>query len=463
MKRVLVWSALLVLASVAHAGLEGDIQKVLDDKSMHGKDVGIEIVRLTDGKVIYAKDATTPRRPASNLKLVTTAAALNTLGADFKFRTKLILRGSDLILVGDGDPSLGDAEMLEGTGWGTTTVFQHWAAELKKRGITNVNNVIVDDSVFDDVFLHPKWSASQYMQPHSAEVCGIALNANLINVNVKPGKGAAVVTLDPASRSVEVQNSCVTGRANRVVVTREKDDSTLVVKGEVKSAGMYQVTVHDPAIFAGGALADVLAGQGVEVSGKVIRQRGAGSSGGTVVGVNETGLVAVVSHANKVSQNLYAESICKRLGHAATGEPGSWANGTAAVGAYLKKIGVGDGEFKLNDGCGLSRENGVSPNAVCKVLEANFGGGKSDYLKSLAVGGVDGTLEHRFTQKDLKGKVFAKTGFIEGVSALSGYLDGRDGNWYVFSILINGIPAKSNSIYKDLQEKIVRAVNNPSK
>jgi D-alanyl-D-alanine carboxypeptidase/D-alanyl-D-alanine-endopeptidase (penicillin-binding protein 4) len=97
------------------------------------------------------------------------------------------------------------------------------------------------------------------------------------------------------------------------------------------------------------------------------------------------------------------------------------------------------------------------------VLEANFGGGKSDYLKSLAVGGVDGTLEHRFTQKDLKGKVFAKTGFIEGVSALSGYLDGRDGNWYVFSILINGIPAKSNSIYKDLQEKIVRAVNNPSK
>jgi D-alanyl-D-alanine carboxypeptidase/D-alanyl-D-alanine-endopeptidase (penicillin-binding protein 4) len=180
-----------------------------------------------------------------------------------------------------------------------------------------------------------------------------------------------------------------------------------------------------------------------------------------VVGVYETPLGTVVSHANKVSQNLYAEALCKRMGRAATGRPGSWENGTAAIGAYLTKIGVGADEFKLSDGCGLSRGNSVSPAAVTRVLTANFYSANRElFIKSLAVGGVDGTLKSRFTERDIKGKVFAKTGFIEGVTGLSGYLMGKDGGWYAFSILINGIPPKSNSIYKEYQEQIVRAVNN---
>lgn len=455
-------------ASVARAGLEGDIQKVLDEKYMRGKDYGIEVLRLGsssgDAKVLYSKNADVPRMPASNLKLITTAAALNRLGVDFKFRTKCMLRGNDVILVGDGDPTLGDSDLLEGTGWGTTTVFEHWAAELKKRGVSSVGNVVVDDSVFDQVFLHPHWSQNQYMQPHSAEISGVSLNANLVTVTVK-GKGKpAEYSLDPASRAMDVKDTCDVGNQNRVVITREKDDATLLIRGEIKSgsSGTYQCTVHDPALFAAGALADVLADKGINVTGKVLRDRaGAEREGGVVIGINETPLPVVVSHANKVSQNLYAESLCKRLGYAATGQPGSWANGTAAVGDYLRKVGVPANEFKLDDGCGLSRGDAISPHAICQVLASNYYGATKDvYMKSLSVGGVDGTLEHRFTERDLKGKVFAKTGFIEGVSALSGYLQAKDGNYYAFSILINGIPPKSNSIYKEYEERIVRAVNN---
>jgi D-alanyl-D-alanine carboxypeptidase/D-alanyl-D-alanine-endopeptidase (penicillin-binding protein 4) len=470
MKRVAatVMVFLAVGASAARAGLEGDIQKVLDDKYMRGKDYGVEVLRLGsspgEARVIYAKNAGVPRMPASNLKLITTSAALSRLGPDFKFRTKFMLRGNDVILVGDGDPTLGDSDLLAGTGWGTTTVFEHWAAELKKRGVNSVGNVVVDDSVFDQVFLHPHWSQNQYMQPHSAEVAGVSLNANLINVTVKgTGGKTAAYALDPASRVIDVKDTCDVGNQNRVILTREKDDMTLLLRGEIRSgaSGTYRCTVHDPALFAAGALADVLEAKGIHVTGKVLRDRaGAEREGGVVVGINETPLPVVVTHANKESQNLYAESLCKRLGHAATGQPGSWANGTAVVGEYLRKVGVGADEFKLDDGCGLSRGNAISPHAMCQVLASNYyGETKAVFMNSLAVGGVDGTLEHRFTERDLKGKVFAKTGFIEGVSSLSGYLQGRDGNFYAFSILINGIPPKSNSIYKEYQERIVRAVN----
>lgn len=472
MKRVVASLALFLAVGLsgglAHAGLDGDIQKVLDEKLMKGRDCGVEILRLGsspgDAKVLYAKAATTPLMPASNLKLITTAAALNTLGGDFKFRTKLMVRGNDVILVGDGDPSLGDPDILEGTGWGTTTVFKNWAAELKKRGVTSVNNVIVDDSVFDTVFHHPNWSKNQYTQPHSAEVAGVAINANLVTVTVRGKGNPAAYSVDPASRGYDVKDTCSVGNSNKVWITRDIDDPTLLIRGEIKSGatGIYQCTVHDPSLFAAGALADTLVGEGIPVSGKVFRDRaGAEKAGGTVVAIHETPLRLVTSHANKVSQNLYAESLCKRLGHQATGQPGSWANGTAAVGDYLRKVGVAANQFKLDDGCGLSRGNAISPHAVCQVLASNFYGPSRDtYVRGLAVGGEDGTLEHRFTERDLRGKVFAKTGFIEGVSALSGYLQARDGNFYAFSILINGIPPKSNSLYKEFQERIVRAVNN---
>src|SRR6185436_13233232 len=101
-----------------------------------------------DCQIIFESKSTVPRVPASNLKLVTTAAAVEKLGADFQFKTMLAVRGNDVALIGDGDPTLGDAEMLKKVGWGVDTVFKAWAQGLKGRGITEVHNVYVDDSIF---------------------------------------------------------------------------------------------------------------------------------------------------------------------------------------------------------------------------------------------------------------------------------------------------------------------------
>jgi D-alanyl-D-alanine carboxypeptidase/D-alanyl-D-alanine-endopeptidase (penicillin-binding protein 4) len=161
--------------------------------------------------------------------------------------------------------------------------------------------------------------------------------------------------------------------------------------------------------------------------------------------------------------NLYAEALGKRTGFAASGgQSGSWANGTAAVGAFLQKAGVPETEFHLDDGCGLSHQNTVSPNAMVRVLAYDFfSKNRQAYTNALSIAGSDGTLERRFPgpYADLRGRVFGKSGFVEGVSSLSGYVHAKDDQWYAFSILMNGIPRKSNSSYKPLQEAIVHAID----
>jgi D-alanyl-D-alanine carboxypeptidase/D-alanyl-D-alanine-endopeptidase (penicillin-binding protein 4) len=158
--------------------------------------------------------------------------------------------------------------------------------------------------------------------------------------------------------------------------------------------------------------------------------------------------------------NLYAEALCKRLGHAVTGQPGSWASGTAAVGDFMKKIGVAPSQFTLVDGCGLSRENAVSSNAITTLLEYDFFSPNAQvFRESLGVAGVDGTLGYRFKGSDLRGRVLAKSGYIDGVSSLSGYLHAKDDAWYAFSILMNKLPDKTNNMAKSIKERIITAVD----
>jgi D-alanyl-D-alanine carboxypeptidase/D-alanyl-D-alanine-endopeptidase (penicillin-binding protein 4) len=220
-------------------------------------------------------------------------------------------------------------------------------------------------------------------------------------------------------------------------------------------------------VYGATVLAETLQNTGIKINGTVKRdrtmrqQRAKGPAGEwTVVAIHETPLAVALARANKDSVNLYAESLCKRLGHQATGQSGSWENGTAAVGAFLKKAGVAEGEFKLDDGSGLSKQNAVSPHALVRVLAYDFYGKNRDaFVNSLSISGVDGTLEDRFRNSDLRKRVIGKSGFVEGVSCLSGLLKAKDGEWYSFAIMMNGVPHGGNGVAKALQEKIVKAID----
>jgi D-alanyl-D-alanine carboxypeptidase/D-alanyl-D-alanine-endopeptidase (penicillin-binding protein 4) len=468
-------AVLLLLAFVpsrARADLGGDIKAVLRDRYFAKADVGVAVARLgdkpDDTQVLFQLDSDAPLIPASNLKLLTTSAFMEKVGGNFRFRTTLLGKDGDLYVIGDGDPTLGDAELLRRLGWDVDTVFKSWAEELKKRGITSVRNVVVDDSVFDQEFIHPHWLARYSGARYSAPVGGLNLNANCVDFYVRttsPGNPVSY-TLDPETNYVSVRNECVTGDRNAVGVLRVPGKNDLILRGEldVNLGEPISVPIQDPPMYAATVLAETLQRNGVSVSGKVLRdltvreKQQAAPGDWPVIAALETKLSTVLNRANKDSMNLYAECMCKRLGRAVTGQPGSWENGTAAVGAFLKRIGVPESDFHLDDGCGLSRENAVSAAAILTVLAHNFHGKDRDiFINSLAVPGEEGTFKNRF--RNFKGEVHGKSGYVNNVSALSGYLKAHNGQWFAFSILMNDLPGGTNNTAKAMQEKIVEAID----
>jgi serine-type D-Ala-D-Ala carboxypeptidase/endopeptidase (penicillin-binding protein 4) len=469
--------SLLTAFSAAGADLAGDIDSVRQDKLLARADIGIDIVRLGksagDIAKVYESNSALPLVPASNLKVVTTSAALEQLGPDFKFRTLLLYHAGDLVLVGDGDPTFGDAELLKKVGWDVDTVFKTWAEGLAKRRLPPVRDLLVDDSIFDEEFLHRNWPADQTQKRYVAEIAGLNLNANCVDVYVRPGKFGRLVDFytDPMTSYISVKNSCVASDDNAIWLARQPGTNDLILRGSTRSANVVpvSVTIHDPPMYAGTVLAENLKSAGIKLSGTIRRDRTArqaylaakedADDSWILLAVHETPLLSVIDRANKDSMNLYAECLCKRLGFAKYGA-GTWQAGTAAVGGFLNLLNIPASQYTLDDGCGLSKDNAISAHLMVTVLTHDYFGRNSvAWLASLAVAGEDGTLAERFHGSDLRGRVIAKTGFVNGVSCLSGYLHAKDDNWYCFSIMFNGIPDGSNSTAKVLQERIVRAVD----
>jgi serine-type D-Ala-D-Ala carboxypeptidase/endopeptidase (penicillin-binding protein 4) len=473
--RLLCLAAVLLAACPVRADLPADVSALLNDRLLKRAVVGVEIVRLgdkpADDEAIFRKDAEQPLIPASNLKLLTTSAALQKLGPGFKFQTSLLVGERDLAIVGSGDPTLGDSELLKDLGWNVTTVFESWADQLAKRNFTSVGNVFVDDSIFDEVFLHPNWPQDQIHKRYSAEVGGLNLNANVLEFAVRPtstGQTATFTTNPPDTQFVSVRNSCLTGTQNAIWLSRQAGTNEIILRGETPSRAQVPVavTIHDPPMYAATVFAEALRRKGISVTGSVqrdraisaqLKQAGAGNRW-RAVAIHETPLKTVLDRANKHSVNLYAESLCKRLGFESTGQSGTWESGTAVLREFLKSLGVSDEEFKLDDGSGLSKQNAISAEAFTKILAYNFHSPNRELFKSsLAVAGIDGTLDDRFRGSDLRGRVFAKSGYVANVRALSGYLHTRDGQWYAFSILMNRVPETPE--IKLIQERIVKAVD----
>ncbi|MGN6627356.1 MAG: D-alanyl-D-alanine carboxypeptidase/D-alanyl-D-alanine endopeptidase [Tepidisphaeraceae bacterium] len=460
----------LALARVGRADLEGSIEKVLREPYLKNVTVGIKVVRLgetaADSKTVYEKDATRQMTPASNLKLVTTAAALETLGADFQFQTKLMQKGNTLALVGDGDPMLGDAEVLHKVDWQSTTLFEKWAQGLAARGLKSADQLVYDDSIFDEQYICPTWPADQIQKRYVAGVAGLNFNANCLDFYLKPGDMGKVVdyTMDPPTAYTKVNNTCVRGRNNAVWLTRANGSAQIELHGQINYANQepVSVTVDNPPLFTATVLKETFQKAGIPIGGEIQRDPTVRTSpeAWQTLAVNQTPIAQVIARANKDSMNLYAEALCKRLGAAASKGSGSWSNGPPAVGAFLQSIGVEQDQFSLEDGCGLSRKDTVSPGTLVAVLEHEYFSKNRDiYLNSLAIAGVDGTLKHRFDDTPMRHRVVGKSGFIDGVSALSGFVKSKDGSQYVFSILFNGIAKGTNSTAKDVQERIVMALN----
>jgi len=489
MKKLLPILALTLLTSAARAdALDSRINALLANANDQLKSaaISIDIVELPapqsakkEATALFSRNPTMPLGPASNCKLLTTAAAFERYGPNASFKTTLFKIGDDLLLVGGGDPGLGDAKLNARGGKDAnvspTAVFEAWAAQLQQKGITSYRTLIVDDRIFDSQFTHPNWPADQTLMEYSAPIGGLNFNANCLDYIPKLTKTGVGLELIPMTSYVTVANKATRGKETRISLIRPATANTFTLRGTIASSGTTpsSVPIYDPGLWTGTILADTLASAGITSSApKSTAVRRAGPDerflNGTLLASHETPILAVITRANTNSLNMMAEGLCKRLGYDASGgkQAGSWATGTAAVEAYVKSLGAKADWLSLDDGSGLSNKNRAAARAFTTVLAHIAARPDADqFIATLAEPGA-GSLRNRF--KDTIGKqsggvaehVHAKTGHISGVSTLSGYLimDPPSPNApprrFAFSLLFNKYQGNVNP----LQDQIVQAL-----
>lgn len=446
------------------ATLEEQLRAVLEPKPEPGAKCGAVVVDLQTGNTILDVNGAEALVPASNAKVFSLAAAIDILGPTFEFRTVLATRGNDLIVVGDGDPSIADPEGAGKPDDPVAAVFDGWAARLSEKGLEVIaGDLVIDESIFEPARDHLQWPNEDIGRAYAAPPGALNLYENTVQFTIQPtGKAGELVkwSVYPPNGLVEVRNKCKTAAKgkNAPVLYRPRPTFEYQLSGTCRAETKSSLAVPDPGLFFADVLRSHLVKRGIRIDGKIRRERVRDDRGElppdcAVILVHTTPLADVAARVGKDSQNLFAEALLKRTGYAfalAAGEAnprGSWATGRAAVEDFLKRAGVEENDVVPADASGLSRVNRSSARAMVRVLaHMHKHPGFPLFARSLAVAGRDGTLKRRM--KDVPGLVCAKTGYIGGVRTLSGYVETPDRRMYAFSVLFNGFKKASKPFTK---------------
>jgi serine-type D-Ala-D-Ala carboxypeptidase/endopeptidase (penicillin-binding protein 4) len=447
----------LLLASPISAADFSSLRQTLDRAALRipglPGGVSIQIADDESGEVVFERAPDVPETIASITKLLTTASALHYLGPDYKFRTTFWRRGEvldgnltgELLVVGGGDPNISGRFYDDDI----NAVFDRWAEGLRAAGITSVTgDLILNASFFDGMGRHPEWPAGQESRWYQAPISALSYNDNVVLVSIRPGSrpGRQVgVSIEPPVDILRpIPLARTVGRRGRVqvAVSRAAGSNAVTVTGTVPLRPAWwstPITIDDPPVYFGKALANRLRNAGIALSGQIVQQALKPDETWVPVATTESDLVPTIEVCNKRSQGFYAEQIFKTISAEKTGQ-GSWGASIALVKEFLAGLGLDPARFQLRDGSGLSAGNRVAAADLVRFLRAMERYPHGDVWRTtLAVSGeAEGTLRHRFREPLTRGQIIAKTGSLERVSTLAGYARGSSGRTYVFAILLNG-------------------------
>ena len=446
----------------AEAQTVAAVDEVLSDPDLPTAFWGLLVQDARTGRVVLSRNAGKNMLPASTLKLLTTAAALDALGPTFRYTTRLYDLGQtgpdgtfrgDLVVRGSGDPTLGS----EGAG----DPFQAWAEALAAAGVRRVEGRIVgDDDAFEDARYGEGWDVTHIAtESYAPAAGGLAWGDNLVSIQIRAGavgqrpsfesdpSGFATVAGDPTTRS----------GGGRLDVERTLGTDTFVLRGGVPAGyrGALRVPVANPTLYAVHAFAQALEEAGVDVSraervdvDDTDRKPSYDGVQPLRAYVSPT-LDRIVERVNRESDNLYAEQVFRALGG------GTVERAADRVEAFVERAGADAEGLSIVDGSGLSRKDLVTPSALAAVLRTmrtHPAGGA--FVRSLPEGGGDGsTLRNRLGGVPVR----AKTGSLMAVRCLAGYVDGPGGTPYVFVLMANNYTTGGGRIAA-AQDAIVRAI-----
>ncbi|HET7753079.1 MAG TPA: D-alanyl-D-alanine carboxypeptidase/D-alanyl-D-alanine-endopeptidase [Anaeromyxobacteraceae bacterium] len=434
------------------ADLRSALDAIVAKSALRGARSSIHVASIDTGETIYAHDADALLNPASNVKLFTAAAALARLGPEFRFETELWLdarpdgKPRTLFVRGKGDPTL------------VTERLFVIAGELRRRGVDRVRDIVLDDSWFDGELHGPGYDQEEGDRSYLAPAGALSLNFNAIAIRIAPGARArerAVVSVEPESDHVQVLNRATTtrpGTHRRLKVTSAlvNGKQRITVEGRLPVRGREQTLyrrIDDPAAYFGSTLRELLEMRGVKVLGAI--RKGPVPADAHLLHVAESeALGDVVRRLNKSSNNFMAEQLVKTLGAQVKGPPGTWPKGIAAVEEFLAEAGIGRGSFVMKNGSGLNDANRFSARQTVTLLREMWRRFPlmAEFLSSLPVAGRDGTIRWRMDGSDAQGMLRAKTGTLESVTSLSGYVETASRQRLAFAILVNDVPRRRGAI-----------------
>lgn len=428
MRRTFLPLALLLVGCAtaqSQSSLAGRIHAITSPPALHGAIWGIDIVDGA-GRTLYARHEGTLLIPASNRKLFAAATVASCQGLDHQILTELWREGDDVVIRGGGDPSLGGRWAFD-----RDAVFAPFIAELRRRSVTEVRDVIADVSLFDRVTIPGTWKVGNLGSDYATPVDALAYNENVVGI-VADNCASPVVIADPAFVMTTAAVRC--GRGGPVV--RSDAMNAVTLAGSMPDHDQSLIGIGDPARYAAQAFRDALQHAGIRVTGAIVENYDLRLWSEKLASIPSPPLWQLLSVMLKPSQNLYAEMLFKGLS-ATDSRPASYEVSEDVERRFLTEdVGIADGDFRFADGSGLSPDDLVAPRAVVQLLQwMNEPGRRAAWSMMLARPGEEGTLRRRLLP--FTDRLRAKTGSINGVNALSGILAGPDGTYRYFSIIIN--------------------------
>lgn len=477
MKRFLIATSLFFSLAFS-VNAQNVAQKYIDtelktDSLFTNAVVGIMAVN-GDGKVIAEWNSNHPMLTASTLKTVTTGVGLVTLGADFKFTTKIAYSGTitdtvlhgNIYIIGGADPTLGSRDDVA---YDIDSIFGIWTDAIKSLGIKKIDgNIVADDSYFDRELMPDSWSWSNFGASYGSAPSGLTFYENGQDFKLTPGKAVGdsvkIEEIYPHIPGLNVINELKTGNP------RTGDRSMYYVQDMAKvslftgTVGVDRAPVISynssrfPHLSCGYHFREYLSGKGIESNPEILDIKELPKSDDMVINyITETyspELWEIINVTNHISNNLYAETILKTIGKEKTGA-GRYDSSIIALNRALKELGVDTYGFTMEDGSGLSRQNYVSPKFFCNyytMMSENDNFVK--FLESFPVPGGEGTLKGVLKNEEpaLKSRIHAKSGSLSNVRCYAGYVEGGKKNGLIkFAILVNNYSAPTSKMQPKIE------------
>ena len=451
------------------AELEKLVNQTHREEGMKHGLLAVSVYNATTGKEVYSHNGDISVTPASVAKLFTTGVGFAQLGKDFRFTTKVAVRGNidrdgvlhgNIYIIGGGDPLLGSYRYRQTT---PDTLFEGWTTAIKKKGIRKIDGrVCYNNSIFDEQALHDSWQWGDVGNYYGAGVNGLNFHENMYFVHFNAGKrlGHPATAVRTVPKNLDIHGTCeVTTAAentgDHVIIYGTPTSKERIYRGTVplgKSDFPVRGALPNPARTCADLFSSYLRTHGIGISSNSMQVYSTPDSLRQVVDYSSSSYYTIAQYTNLTSNNVYAESIFKYLGYKKYGI-GSFTNGSRAIMDWFKEKSLNTDGVTIADGSGLSRLNRTTTDFLCRYLTAVYKEPFSDeFLQSLAKVGESGTAKNMLPNLPLGITVRVKTGTMDGVKSYAGYVITPHGQKLAFAIVSNGHDSSDRVVAEKLNK-----------